>query len=78
MSGNVSEWVEDCRHPNWNYVGAPRDRAAWTNGGDCSLRMLRGSSFIWWASQLRVANRSFMRLDLQDRSVGFRVATTFD
>ena len=79
MSGNVSEWVEDCRHPNWNYVGAPRDGSAWTNGGDCGLRMLRGSSFIWWPLQLRLANRNFLRLDSRrDYTVGFRVLRTFD
>ena len=41
MSGNVSEWVEDC----WNdsYRGAPADGQAWKRG-DCSQRVVRGGS----------------------------------
>ena len=40
MLGNVGEWVEDCGHQN--YTGAPRDGTAWTSGGDCSTRVIRG------------------------------------
>ena len=42
MHGNVSEWVEDCWH--YSYSGAPTDGSAWTTGGDCPLRVLRGGS----------------------------------
>ena len=44
MSGNVWEWVEDCWHGS--YGGAPTDRSAWTRGGDCSKRVLRGGSWL--------------------------------
>ena len=43
MHGNVSEWVEDCWHDN--YEGAPSDGSAWTTGGDESLAVLRGGSW---------------------------------
>ena len=40
MHGNVWEWVEDCWHDS--YSGAPSDGSAWTTGGECSKRVLRG------------------------------------
>ena len=43
MHGNVWEWVEDCWHDS--YSGAPSDGSAWTTGGDCSKRVLRGGSW---------------------------------
>ena len=43
MHGNVREWVEDCWHEN--YARAPRDGSAWTRGGDCGRRVLRGGSW---------------------------------
>ncbi|MCY4211603.1 MAG: SUMF1/EgtB/PvdO family nonheme iron enzyme [Gammaproteobacteria bacterium] len=43
MHGNVWEWVQDCS--NNNYEGAPTDGNAWTSG-DCSLRVIRGGSWI--------------------------------
>ena len=44
MHGNVWEWVEDAWHSS--YQGAPADGSVW-QGGDMSLRVLRGGS---WAS----------------------------
>ena len=43
MLGNVWEWVEDCWHNG--YGGAPTDGTAWTTGGDCNRRVLRGGSW---------------------------------
>ena len=43
VHGNVWEWVEDCWHDS--YRGAPSDGTAWTAGGDCSRRVLRGGSW---------------------------------
>lgn len=40
--GNLSEWVQDCMHPN--YDGAPADGSVW-GGGDCSVRIARGGHF---------------------------------
>ena len=43
MHGNVWEWVEDCLHGD--YSGAPTDGSAWTSGGNCDRRVLRGGSW---------------------------------
>jgi formylglycine-generating enzyme required for sulfatase activity/peptidoglycan hydrolase-like protein with peptidoglycan-binding domain len=40
--GNVHEWTEDCWHNS--YEGATADGRAWTTGGNCSRRVLRGVS----------------------------------
>ena len=76
VHGNVWEWVQDCWHEN--YEGAPGDGSAWTSGGDCSRRVLRGGSWIYLPRILRAAFR--LRLDGGSRSsdVGFRVARTPD
>ncbi len=78
MHGNVSEWVEDCRHSN--YTGAPSDGSAWleANGGDCRLRGIRGGS---WRSRplfLRSAYRIWGGTDQGDYQLGFRLARTLD
>ena len=44
VHGNVLEWVEDCWHSD--YSGAPTDGSAWTSGGNCNRRVLRGGSWI--------------------------------
>ena len=58
VHGNVWEWVEDC----WNetYLGAPSDGSAWEQG-HCSLRVLRGGSWLSNRWLVRSADR------LQDR-----------
>ena len=43
VHGNVSEWVEDCRHDD--YSGAPSDGSAWIRSGNCRHRVLRGGSW---------------------------------
>ena len=73
LHGNVLEWVQDC----WNgsYQGAPTNGSAWESG-DCSLRVLRGGSWIFRPRYLRSASRlrgtTANRIDL----IGFRVART--
>lgn len=42
MIGNVTEWVSDCDHENYN--GAPTDNSAWISN-DCQMRSTRGSSY---------------------------------
>ncbi len=75
MHGNVWEWVEDCWHEN--YARAPRDGSAWTSGGDCSRRVLRGGSWASRFAQLSSANR--YQGAAGDRfGAGFRVARTLD
>lgn len=74
MSGNVSEWVEDCWHND--YAGAPSDGSAWVAGGDCGQRVLRGGSWSNIPWFLRSAIR--LRYSVGNRVVtfGFRVART--
>ncbi len=42
MIGNVSEWVEDCDHEN--YEGAPTDGSAWISE-KCYMRSRKGSAY---------------------------------
>jgi formylglycine-generating enzyme required for sulfatase activity len=74
MHGNVSEWVEDCYHPN--YAGAPADGRAWTTGGDCSSRILRGGGWNDGPVNVRSASRGSARIFLRSNSLGLRVART--
>ena len=73
MHGNVFEWVEDCSHDN--YAHAPDDGRAWLeeNGGDWSLRVLRGGSWDGYRdfarSAVRVGSNPFVRFYY----IGFRV-----
>ena len=74
--GNVWEWVEDCWHDG--YTGAPGDGRAWTSGGDCSRRVLRGGSWNLEPRDLRSANRFRGTAGYRLNLVGFRVARTLD
>jgi formylglycine-generating enzyme required for sulfatase activity/CRP-like cAMP-binding protein len=74
MHGNVSEWVEDCYHAN--YDGAPTNGAAWTAGGDCTTRMIRGGGWNISPVNLRSASRGRGESFIQFDSLGFRVART--
>ena len=73
--GNVSEWVEDCWHGD--YAGAPSGGSAWTSGGDCSLRVLRGGSWHSSPRDLRSAHRVRYTAGRFGLS-GFRVSRTLD
>ena len=73
MLGNVWEWTQDCWHEN--YVGAPNDSSAWTQG-DCSRRVLRGGSWFSLPQFLRSASRSGYTTAGRNNVVGFRVART--
>lgn len=57
-AGNVVEWVQDCKHPD--YAGAPVNGQAWMaeSGGDCSQAVLRGGSWLSRPGEVRLANRS--------------------
>ena len=77
MAGNVSEWVEDCWHEN--YIGAPQDGSAWTHGGDCGRRVVRGG--IWesyLARHYRSSYRHKSEVGSRDFRIGFRVARSLD
>jgi formylglycine-generating enzyme required for sulfatase activity len=76
MSGNVSEWVEDCWHEN--YEGAPTDGSAWleADGGDCK-RVIRGGSWSSVPEDLRVSSRRWNYRDSRFNSIGFRLVQDF-
>ena len=71
LSGNVTEWVQDCW--NENYRGAPSNGQAWEQG-DCSLRVLRGGSWDFGPSFLRPARRFWFTAVNRYVSIGFRIA----
>jgi formylglycine-generating enzyme required for sulfatase activity len=71
MSGNVSEWVADCWHDNYNR--APADGTAWVNPG-CRERVVRGGSWGSAPDQDRSAFRQGASADTRSGRVGFRVA----
>ena len=70
MAGNVSEWVEDCYHPD--YSGAPNDGRAWTSGDFCNWRMHRGGA--WSTGPVRSTQRAWNKTSDIARDLGFRVA----
>ena len=76
MHGNVWEWVADCWHEN--YARAPRDGSAWTSGGNCSRRVLRGGSWFSVPVGLRSAVRNWFVAGARRDRNGFRVSRTLD
>ena len=76
VHGNVLEWVEDCWHES--YAGAPTDGGAWTSGGDCTRRVLRGGSWSYDPRAVRSAYRGRVASGFRGNDVGFRVARTLN
>ena len=74
--GNVWEWVEDCWHET--YARAPAGGSAWTSGGDCGRRVLRGGSWFDLPRFLRSANRLWSITGNRRGNAGFRVSRTLD
>jgi len=70
-SGNVQEWVYDCYHPNYDF--APEDGSVF-EGGDCSVRVLRGGGYGNGPDALTNAAREQFRVDKGNDQTGFRVA----
>jgi len=75
-SGNVWEWVDECWH--YNYSGAPADASAWTSGGNCVRRMIRGGSWANPPVSLRVSNRGRYYPDNREDFIGFRVVQALE
>lgn len=71
IAGNVSEWVEDCWHDN--YQRAPTDGSPWVNPG-CTRRVLRGASWASAPDQVRSAFRLNASASTVNPRLGFRVA----
>ena len=72
MLGNAREWVEDCWHHD--YDGAPEDGRAWTDGGNCRLRVLRGGSWLDGPGGVRSSTRDKSTAGIRFSANGFRVA----
>lgn len=73
MHGNVTEWVEDCWHENYQH--APQDGSAWheETGGDCSLRVVRGGGWNDDVDGVRSAVRLGVFPEFATDGLGFRV-----
>ncbi len=78
MHGNVLEWCEDVRHPN--YYGAPVDGSSWVTG-DSKEHLLRGGSWQTNSISCRSAfryrpdpNYAKKRFSWETGQFGFRVA----
>ena len=74
LHGNVYEWVQDCWHDS--YARAPADGSAWTRGGDCGPRVLRGGAWLYGPRALRSADRARSDVGTRAGDVGFRLART--
>ncbi|MGP0094672.1 MAG: SUMF1/EgtB/PvdO family nonheme iron enzyme [Xanthobacteraceae bacterium] len=74
VHGNVLDWVEDCLHDT--YQGAPADGSAWTAGGDCNRRVMRGGAWSFDPRGVRSAARYSTGLDRRLLVGGFRLART--
>ncbi len=70
-AGNAAEWVHDCWHPN--YRGATADGGVW-EGGDCTMRIVRGGGFDSKRDGIRVNARARKPSTQSVDSVGFRIA----
>ena len=73
-AGNVSEWVQDCWHEN--YQGAPPDGSAWEKeyNGNCDGRVFRGGSYgSAYNGKIRSSSREVFRAGARFRALGFRL-----
>jgi formylglycine-generating enzyme required for sulfatase activity len=75
VHGNVWDWTEDC----WNgtNAGNPGNGSARRNG-DCSLRVVRGGSWIDLPQHIRAASRDVGLSITRSGNIGFRVARALD
>jgi formylglycine-generating enzyme required for sulfatase activity len=74
MSGNVWEWIEDCRHEN--YKDAPTNGSPWKEegGGDCFWRVRRGGSWENVPKRLCSSGRDWVSPVVSGCNIGFRLA----
>ncbi|OQW93622.1 MAG: hypothetical protein BWK79_10175 [Beggiatoa sp. IS2] len=70
MIGNVLEWTQSCYRSS--YQGAPSFGNDW-EGGDCSKRIARSSSFRTYEKDLRVTKRYDYSPQTRLETLGFRV-----
>jgi formylglycine-generating enzyme required for sulfatase activity len=76
MHGNVAEWVEDPWHGS--YDGAPVNGSAWLQGGNPSVRVVRGGSWYNYPQSFRAAVRLGNTSDNRVIVIGFRLARTLN
>ncbi len=69
-SGNVSEWVHDCWHPN--FIDAPSYAEVW-EGGDCNYRVVKGGAYDDPSDSMRVSKRNKFRATRGYDNIGIRV-----
>jgi formylglycine-generating enzyme required for sulfatase activity len=74
MHGNVFDWCEDNWHEDYS-DNPPLDGSVW-EGGDASLRVLRGGSWNNNQRGVRSASRLWDRPELRFNNVGFRIGRT--
>jgi formylglycine-generating enzyme required for sulfatase activity len=72
MHGNVSEWVEDCWHDEYDEK-TPTDGSAWLEG-NCDGRVVRGGSWEDYEGDLRSAARTGGAKNDQFYTDGLRIA----
>ncbi|MDM3862313.1 MAG: SUMF1/EgtB/PvdO family nonheme iron enzyme [Aphanizomenon gracile PMC644.10] len=70
MCGNLHEWCEDEWHEN--YINAPTDGSAWSDGSNC-YATLRGGSWVNYPQYCRSAYRTYDFRGNHNLNVGFRV-----
>ncbi len=70
VAGNIQEWVYDCYHQT--YDTAPGDGSVF-EGGDCTVRVLRGGGYASGPEALRSAARDKQRFDRGNDQTGVRV-----
>jgi formylglycine-generating enzyme required for sulfatase activity len=72
LHGNASEWVQDCRHDN--YQGAPADGHAWISNCPSTEGLLRGGGWYLNPSFARSAYRWRIESTSRNYFTGFRLA----
>ena len=80
MMGNLWEWIADCYHDSYRGQPSPTRNtgAAWTEGCNRDLRVLRGGSWSDQPDSLRPATRIAIPGDKRIQIGGFRVARSLE
>lgn len=73
MAGNVLEWVQDCYDPNW-YSLMPDTKHTLNNAANCQFRTLRGGSWNYPSTGVRVSDRTGRAAERAIGDAGFRCA----